>query len=84
MTVVNSSRPDDQHSAGELLQAQKEFREAFANLHRVEPESELLKHPGFEYTAVHDIQGYQERVVIMLERTRRAVRRKVLRPCSDS
>ncbi len=68
----------DQHSAGELYLARQEFREAYANLHRVEPDSSLLKHPGFEYTAVHDIQGYDERALIMRERTRVIARRKAL------
>ncbi len=83
MTVVNSG-PDDQHSAGELLQAQAEFREAYANLHRIEPDSELLKHAGFEYTAVHDIQGFKERSQTMRERTQVMTRRKSLNPRSSS
>ncbi len=77
MTAVNST-DDGQHSAGELLQAQAEFRVAYTNLHHIEPGSELLKHPGFEYTAVHDIQGYLERAQIMRERTRVITRRKAL------
>lgn len=83
MTAVNST-DGDQHSAGELIRARDEFRAAYVRLRKAEPESELLNHPGFEYTAVHDIQGYQERVVIMLERTFRVARRKALYPGRDS
>ncbi len=69
---------DDQHLTAELSLARTEFREAYANLHRIEPDSSLLKHPGFEYSAVHDIQGYNERTLIMRERTRVIVRRRAL------
>ncbi|MHB8871119.1 MAG: hypothetical protein ACYC5G_01510 [Candidatus Doudnabacteria bacterium] len=70
--------PDDQDPTPELLLARKEFRDAYASLHRIEPDSSLLKHHGFEYNAVHDVRGYDERALIMRERTRVLARRKVL------
>ncbi|TSC65165.1 MAG: hypothetical protein G01um101477_593 [Candidatus Doudnabacteria bacterium Gr01-1014_77] len=79
MTDQSQSTSDDgQHSAGGLLLARAEFREAHESLRRIEPDSPLLRHPGFEYTADHDIQGYDERALIMRERTRVVGRRKVL------
>ncbi len=65
-------------SSGDLWIARDNFRKAHEALRRVEPDSPLLKNPGFEFGATHDIQGYQERTVIMLERTRVMSRRKSL------